>query len=143
MGLQIYIKVDGDCVGIGWGRLGYEGSLCGEGVLRTLSRHSMQAKDLSLANSWPLGVEVRHTTDFCVKIAWGRLGYKGSLCGEGVLRTGLRGEVSVRASLRGAGMLKFCVRSKHAIFSPSKPIKTLTSACVRCIVFPIFRTQIW
>ena len=34
--------------------------------------------------------------DICVGIAWGRLGYKGSLCGEGVMRTDLRGEVSVR-----------------------------------------------
>ena len=34
--------------------------------------------------------------DICVGIAWGRLGYKGSLCGEGVLRTGLREEFSVR-----------------------------------------------
>ena len=76
----------------------------------------------------------RHLRGDCVGIAWGRLGYKGSLCGEGVLRTGLRGEVSVRASLRGGDMFKFCVRTKHTIFSPLKPIKTLTLACVRCIV---------
>ena len=34
--------------------------------------------------------------DICVGIAWKRLGYKGSLGGEGVMRIGLRGEVSVR-----------------------------------------------
>ena len=28
--------------------------------------------------------------DICVGIAWGRLGYKGSLCGEGVLQIGLQ-----------------------------------------------------
>ena len=72
--------------------------------------------------------------DICVGIAWGLLGYKGSLCGDCVLRTGLHGKVSVRASLRGADMFKFCVRTKHTIFSPLKPIKTLTLACVRCIV---------
>ena len=59
----------------------------------------------------------RHLRGDCVGIAWGRLGYKGSLCGEGVLRTGLRGEVSVRARLRVADMCKFCVRTKHTIFS--------------------------
>ena len=53
--------------------------------------------------------------DICVGIAWGGLGYKGSLCGEGVLRTGLREEVSARASLRGPAMLKLCVGTKHTM----------------------------
>ena len=60
----------------------------------------------------------------CVGIGWGRLAYKGSLYGEGVLRTGLHGDVSAsRASLRGADMFKFCVRTKHTIFSPLGYIK--------------------
>ena len=46
--------------------------------------------------------------DICVGIAWGRLGYKGSLCGEGVLQTGSRGEVSVRASFSERGYGKMC-----------------------------------